>query len=154
MRLAGEIRPQASVFFWGLLVGLHACALLLLNFPGVSGVALGPGLVAVCASAMLAYRAWSAARGLVITLTDEGQIHVRGPGCEPQAIALNRESKDYGFFVVLCWRRPASGGMLRLCLTKAALTDAEWRLLRSWLRWRAFNADSSSAPYPSASEHF
>lgn len=151
MRLAGEIRLQASFVFWGVVATAHLAALSLLFFPGVMRAALIPGVSVVALSAVFACRQWRSSKHLVFVLSDEGAISVRDSGGHEHLVSVEPGTRDGGFFVLLCWRDLASKRKARLCLTRSQMTPGEWRLLRGWLRWRVLSPVLSSAADRAAS---
>jgi len=145
MRLAGEIRLRASLLLRALLAALHVTALLLLFYPGVDSRLRWIGIPLVAMSALLAWRQERSTRGVRLRLRDDGSAEeVDAAGCA-RPIVFNQCSRDGGWFLALCWCELASAKKRRAWLLASAMPADEWRLIRAWLRWRAFSRERTSS---------
>ncbi len=152
MRLAGDIRLRASLSFWGLLVTLHGAALAVVFYPGVDPRLLWGGIPLVLVSAVWAWRQQRRTPRIRLTLFDDGAAAVTDGDGVSRPIVFHRSTRDGGWFLALCWQELASGQRRRVWLVGSAMPPEEWRLLRAWLRWRAFSrARTSSEANRSAS---
>lgn len=151
MRLAGVIRPRASWFFWGGIAVLHGLALGVLVLVDLKAGPQFAVLSLVLCSALLAFAQWRATRGVVFRLADDGVAYCQGDDGEPErAVQFSEDTRDLGVILVLAWSETGSSSIQRMCVPRDALTAAEWRLLRAWLRWRRPMAGGSSVADPSA----
>ncbi|WP_374605307.1 protein YgfX [Niveibacterium sp.] len=152
MRLAGEIRLRASLLFGVALVAFHVTALLLLFYPGVDGMLRWFGIPIIAGSAFFAWRRRSATGGASLRLHDDGSAEALASDGQLLPIVFCRTTRDGGWFLALCWQELATGKRHRLWLVASAMPASEWRLLRAWLRWRAFSRERiSSEPNRTAS---
>lgn len=145
MRLAGEIRLRASLLLRALLAALHMTALLLLFYPGVDSRLRWIGFPLVAMSALLAWRQERLTRGICLRLRDDGSAEEITVDGRARPVAFERSSRDGGWFLALCWCELAGAKKRRAWLLASAMPADEWRLLRAWLRWRAFSRERTSS---------
>jgi len=139
MRLAGEIRLRASIHFWIAVAALHGLAAAVTFCPGMPAALPVIGVPLILISAVFSYRQWQRSRTLVFRLADDGSAYApTGEGTE-RLITFEPPRHDHGSFMVLTWTEMRTGRVGRVYLTPGMLSPAEWRLLRSWLRWRVPN---------------
>lgn len=153
MRLEGVVRPRASWLFWSGVAILHGVATFaLLVTPVRLGGVFVAGLTLIGGSAVLGFVQWRRSRALVFRLADDGSAYcvADAGGAEP-AIEFARSTRDLGVILVLVWSEAGSHAVRRTIATRGALSGAEWRLLRAWLRWRMPSVDGSSVAGPPAS---
>jgi len=80
-----------------------------------------------------------------LRLRDDGSVEeFDAAGCA-RPIVFNQCSRDGGWFLALCWCELAGAKKRRAWLLASAMPVDEWRLLRAWLRWRAFSRERTSS---------
>ncbi|MCL2658378.1 MAG: hypothetical protein FWD62_13400 [Betaproteobacteria bacterium] len=150
MRLAGEIPLQASRHLVGALILLHALAVLLPWFAGLTfPVSLGISFC-VLVSAVYALKQIRYQRNLRLRLHDSGGAELIAAERVSPVTLSARSSELSNFLLVLDWVSDGDGRHGSACLLSDGMSREDWRLVRRWFKWRLVNLDLSNAASPSA----
>jgi hypothetical protein len=141
MRLPLRLALTSSTRLALLLGLLHVFALASLaplHLPAWVLLAAG---AATLASAAVTIRRFAllAARPSVceLVLRDDGTVEATDRSGRVFAAAVSPQSAVFPWLAVILLSRPGSRGLLGLAILADSVQPEEWRLLRTWLRWKA-----------------